>query len=97
LRDETDDTLLTFSELTKLLLHFCHRVPVPLRVLLRRVISICAVVLLLRHGRVCTLRIGKLATLLLLLLLLLLLPTRDLVAGILLLVLEQELTRELLV
>jgi len=55
---------------------------------------ICAVVLLLRHGRVRALRIGKLAVLLLLLLLL---PTRDLVAGILLLVLEQELTRELLV
>jgi len=54
---------------------------------------ICAVVLLLRHGRVRALRIGKLAVLLLLLLL----PTRDLVAGILLLVLEQELTRELLV
>ena len=53
---------------------------------------ICAVVLLLRHGRVRALRIGKLAVLLLLLL-----PTRDLVAGILLLVLEQELTRELLV
>jgi hypothetical protein len=59
--------------------------------LLRGAVFIRAVVLLLRHGRVRTLRIRKLA------ILLLLLPTRDLVAGILLLVLEQELTRELLV
>ena len=79
-----------------MLLHFCHRVPVPvaLRGLLRSAISICAttVWLLLRHGRMCPLRIRELA-----ILLLLLLPTRDLIAGILLLVLEQELTRELLV
>jgi hypothetical protein len=63
--------------------------------LLRSAISICAttvllLLLLLRHGRVCTLRIRKVA-------ILLLLPTGDLIAGVLLLVLEQELTRKLLV
>ncbi len=55
--------------------------------------TIAAAVLLRRDGCVGTLRVGELAHRLLLLLL----PLRDLVAGILLLVLEHQLARELLV
>ena len=55
--------------------------------------TIAAAVLLRRDGCVGTLRVGELAHRLLLLLL----PLCDLVAGILLLVLEHQLARELLV
>ena len=92
------ETIRTFSELTELLLHICHRVPLRGRLLLRSNIAtdtIAAAVLLRRDGCVGTLRVGELAHRLLLLLLLL--PLCDLVAGILLLVLEHQLARELLV
>ena len=90
------ETIRTFSELTELLLHICHRVPLRGRLLLRSNIAtdtIAAAVLLRRDGCVGTLRVGELAHRLLLLLL----PLCDLVAGILLLVLEHQLARELLV
>lgn len=77
----------TFREFTNVLLHVRHRVPLR-RGLLPR--SISAVSLLRIVGR-CPLRIRVLARLLLLLLL------RVLLVGILLLVLEQQLARELLV
>lgn len=85
----------TFSELTKLILHICHRVPLRgfLLLLLRSGAVATGVVLLLRDGRVSARSIGELARLLLLLLL----PSRDLFAGVLLLVLEQQLARKLLV
>jgi hypothetical protein len=80
----------TFREFTKALLHVRHRIPLLLRELLLR--SITAIARLrVMNGRVGALRIGELAHLLLLL------PLRDLVAGILLLFLEQQLARKLLV
>ena len=81
----------TFGEFTKLFLHVRHRVP------LRRRLLLLLLLLLLRSitamDRRGALRIRELAHLLLLLLL----SQRDLVAGILLLILKKQLARELLV
>ncbi len=90
-RCETE-SLPTFRKFTKLLLHVRHCIPLLLRrllllLLLRRIIAM--------DRCVSALRIRELAHLLLLLLLLL--SQRDLVAGKLLLILEQQLARELLV
>jgi hypothetical protein len=86
----------TFREFTEALLHVRHRIPLLLLLLLllRGLLlrSITATALLrVMNGRVGALRIGEPAHLLLLL------PLRDLVAGILLLLLEQQLARKLLV
>lgn len=83
----------TFSELTKLILHICHRVPLRGFLLLLRSVAVATGIVLLRDGRVGAWSVGKLARLRLVLLL----PSRDLFAGILLLVLEQQPARKLLV
>jgi hypothetical protein len=81
----------TFREFTKALLHVRHRIPLRLLLLLRRITATALLLLRVINGRVRTLRIGELAHLLLLL------PLRDLVAGVLLLILEQQLARKLLI
>jgi hypothetical protein len=84
------ETKRTFGKLTKLFLHIRHRIPLRqrlLRLLLLLLRSITAM------DRRVALRIRELAHLLLLLLL----SQRDLVAGILLFILEQQLARKLLV
>lgn len=82
----------TFGEFTKLFLHVRHRIPLRQRLLLL-LLLLCRITAMDRRVR--ALRIRELAHLLLLLLPLL--SQRNLVAGKLLLILEQQLTRKLLV
>jgi hypothetical protein len=86
------ETKRTFGKLTKLFLHIRHRIP-----LRQRLLRLLLLLLLLRSitamDRRVALRIRELAHLLLLLLL----SQRDLVAGILLFILEQQLARKLLI